>query len=238
MPLTVRRRTRSSSRTGTAGQDERSAKLIYPQAQGLHVLRHCLAGLHRAAEARRATCARSARPTTATCRWRSPPTGGARGKAVHARRRRLRGARSTRRRARRDGRHLARHAHRRGDTEEAKVVVLAAGCVETPRLWLNTGLPNPNDQVGRGLTDHYLDYLVGRFTTYTGSTKGPTSAARVGLPRFRRARAGGRVAGAAGSSSHLERFGHRGLLRQRRSGRRLGSRMPSAASWASGSSVS
>ena len=69
-------------------------------------------------------------------------------------------------------------------TEQAKVVVLAAGPVETPRLWLNSGLPNPNDQVGRGLTDHYLDYLVGRFTTYTGSSKGPTSAARLDFPGF------------------------------------------------------
>src|SRR3954451_16483729 len=69
-------------------------------------------------------------------------------------------------------------------TEVAKVVVLAAGPVETPRLWLNSGLPNPNDQVGRGLTDHYLDYLVGRFTTYTGSSKGPTSAARLDFPGF------------------------------------------------------
>ena len=42
-------------------------------------------------------------------------------------------------------------------TEEGKVVVLAAGPLETPRLWLNSGLPNPNDQVGRGLTDHALD---------------------------------------------------------------------------------
>jgi choline dehydrogenase-like flavoprotein len=69
-------------------------------------------------------------------------------------------------------------------TEQARVVVLAAGPVETPRLWLNSGLPNVNDQVGRGLTDHYLDYLVGRFTTYTGSSKGPTSAARLDFPGF------------------------------------------------------
>ena len=67
-------------------------------------------------------------------------------------------------------------------TEEAKVVVLAAGPIETPRLWLNSGLPNPNDQVGRGLTDHYLDFVVGRLPHYTGSSKGPTSAARVDYP--------------------------------------------------------
>jgi len=69
-------------------------------------------------------------------------------------------------------------------TEQAKVVVLAAGAVETPRLWLNSGLPNPNDQVGRGLTDHFLDYIVGRLPAYTGSSKGPTSAARADFPGY------------------------------------------------------
>jgi choline dehydrogenase-like flavoprotein len=67
-------------------------------------------------------------------------------------------------------------------TEEAHVVVLAAGCVETPRLWLQSGLPNPNDQVGRGLTDHYPDFVIGRFTKYTGSTRGPGSNARADFP--------------------------------------------------------
>jgi choline dehydrogenase-like flavoprotein len=69
-------------------------------------------------------------------------------------------------------------------TDEAKVVVLAAGPIETPRLWLNSGLPNPNDQVGRGLTDHYLDYVVGRLPRYTGSSKGATSAARADFPGY------------------------------------------------------
>jgi choline dehydrogenase-like flavoprotein len=69
-------------------------------------------------------------------------------------------------------------------TEEATVVVLAAGPLETPRLWLNSGLPNPNDQVGRGLTDHYLDFVVGRFARYTGSSKGATSAARADFPGY------------------------------------------------------
>jgi choline dehydrogenase-like flavoprotein len=69
-------------------------------------------------------------------------------------------------------------------TEEGKVVVLAAGPLETPRLWLNSGLPNPNDQVGRGLTDHYLDFVVGRFPRHTGSSKGATSAARADFPGY------------------------------------------------------
>jgi hypothetical protein len=29
-------------------------------------------------------------------------------------------------------------------TEEAQVIVLACSTVETPRLWFNSGLPNPN----------------------------------------------------------------------------------------------
>jgi choline dehydrogenase-like flavoprotein len=69
-------------------------------------------------------------------------------------------------------------------TEEANVVVLAAGPIETPRLWLNSGLPNPNDEVGRGLTDHYLDFIVGRLPHYTGSSKGATSAARADFPGY------------------------------------------------------
>src|SRR5207244_11789003 len=43
---------------------------------------------------------------------------------------------------------------------------------------------SPNDQVGRGLTDHYLDFVVGRCGTYTGSSKGPASAARVDYPGY------------------------------------------------------
>ena len=67
-------------------------------------------------------------------------------------------------------------------TEEATVVVLAAGCVENPRLWLNSDLPNPNGWVGRGLTDHAFDWLVGVFDRDTGSSKGASSAARADFP--------------------------------------------------------
>jgi choline dehydrogenase-like flavoprotein len=42
----------------------------------------------------------------------------------------------------------------------AEVVVLAAGAVETPRLWLNADLP-ANEWVGRGLTLHFGDNVMG-----------------------------------------------------------------------------
>jgi len=52
----------------------------------------------------------------------------------------------------------------RGETErmEADIVVLAAGAIETPRLWLNSDLPD-GEWVGRGLTTHWFDWVVGFF---------------------------------------------------------------------------
>jgi choline dehydrogenase-like flavoprotein len=67
-------------------------------------------------------------------------------------------------------------------TEDARVVVLAAGCVEGPRLWLNSRLPNPNGWVGRGLTDHALDWVVGLFPFETDSSRGAQSQARADFP--------------------------------------------------------
>lgn len=45
-------------------------------------------------------------------------------------------------------------------TVRSDVVVLAAGAVETPRLWLNADLPN-NGWVGRGMTIHLPDSVMG-----------------------------------------------------------------------------
>ncbi|MQY08998.1 GMC family oxidoreductase N-terminal domain-containing protein [Actinomadura macrotermitis] len=66
--------------------------------------------------------------------------------------------------------------------EDARVVVLAGGATETPRLWLNSGLPNPNGWVGRGYTDHFLDGVTGLFDHDTGNSRGPNSAARCDFP--------------------------------------------------------
>ncbi len=66
--------------------------------------------------------------------------------------------------------------------EEATVVVMAGGCTEDPRLWKNSGLPNPNGWVGKGYTDHFFDWVVGRFDEYTGSSKGVGSSARADFP--------------------------------------------------------
>ncbi len=44
----------------------------------------------------------------------------------------------------------------------ANVVVMSAGAVETPRLWLNSNLPN-NEWVGKGLVNHWFDSLSGIF---------------------------------------------------------------------------
>ncbi len=68
------------------------------------------------------------------------------------------------------------------NTETAQVVVLAGGTTESPRLWLNSGLPDPNGWVGRGYTDHYFDFVVGLFDDDTDSSKGAASSARAEFP--------------------------------------------------------
>lgn len=44
----------------------------------------------------------------------------------------------------------------------AKVIVLAAGGIESPRLWLNSELPE-NPWVGKGLVNHWFDNVAGIF---------------------------------------------------------------------------
>jgi len=73
----------------------------------------------------------------------------------------------------------------------AKVIVMAAGCIESPRLWLNSELPQ-NEWVGRGLTTHYWDWVTGVFDekdlmhilgqNHVDPFVGHTSAARLDYP--------------------------------------------------------
>ena len=67
-------------------------------------------------------------------------------------------------------------------TEEAGAIVLCCGTVETPRLWLNSGLPNPNGWVGRGLTDHFVDAITGVMPFDTASTRGQGCGGRIDYP--------------------------------------------------------
>jgi len=55
-----------------------------------------------------------------------------------------------------------------GETGElrAKVIVMACGSIETPRLWLNSGLPE-NPWVGKGMVNHYFDCLSGIYDEET-----------------------------------------------------------------------
>ncbi|MBO1511329.1 GMC family oxidoreductase N-terminal domain-containing protein [Metabacillus bambusae] len=73
----------------------------------------------------------------------------------------------------------------------AKVIVMAAGCIESPRLWLNSELPQ-NSWVGRGLTHHYWDWVTGVFEEKdlmgilgqpnVNPFVGPTSGGRLDYP--------------------------------------------------------
>jgi choline dehydrogenase-like flavoprotein len=45
---------------------------------------------------------------------------------------------------------------------KARVIVMSAGGIETPRLWLNSDLPQ-NEWVGKGLSNHWFDSINGIF---------------------------------------------------------------------------
>lgn len=166
---------------GTAGKTNKAKQLVYPRARGCTFCGHCPQGCFLPLKAplnlkaKRSTHVSYVPMALTADRWTH-------GRAATL----VPDAFAVKVGAAGDSRSVTWRNTRSGSltTEDAKVVVLAAGPVETPRLWLNSGLPNPNDQVGRGLTDHYLDFVVGRFTHFTGSGRGATSAARADFPGY------------------------------------------------------
>jgi choline dehydrogenase-like flavoprotein len=67
---------------------------------------------------------------------------------------------------------------------EARVVVLAGGSVESPRLYLNSNLPNASDVAGRYLTTHAQDLVTGFFDREVHPDVGQVTMARADFPGF------------------------------------------------------
>ena len=230
-PPTGRRRTRSSSRRAPPGGRTIAKKLVVSAARGLHVLRALPAGLHRAAEV-------AAQPAREALDARELRADGAHRRSLDAAGRRLSLTRMpSQSRVETDGAEAATRVSRGATsrtgattTEAAKVVVLAAGPIETPRLWLNSGLPNP-ERSGRPRPDRSLPRLPRRHGSRRtpGSSKGPTSAARLDFPGFGGLEQAGVSPGLQGQALHVQRFRDRRLLRQRRSARARGVPTRSAA---------
>ena len=55
----------------------------------------------------------------------------------------------------------------------AKIVVLAANAIESPKIWLQSGLANKSDQVGRNLMDHLQTEVGGLFPEPIYTFRGP-----------------------------------------------------------------
>jgi choline dehydrogenase-like flavoprotein len=170
---------------GTAGRTTDAASLLWPQATGCTLCGYCILGCY---EPRQAPANLKAKRSTDNSYIPMALTASGwhpRGRdvtlitdafvtAIGAEERR--------------GEHVARRVTWRigatGEhvTEDAAVVVLAGGCTESPRLWLNSGLPNPNDWVGRGYTDHSVDVVAGEFDEEAAPFKGAMSQARADFP--------------------------------------------------------
>jgi choline dehydrogenase-like flavoprotein len=170
---------------GTAGKTEDVGRLRFPRAQGCTFCGHCIQGCieplgaPRNLKAKRSTDNSYVPMALTAGRWARggrPITLVANAFAVRVETER--GGPQVRARG------ITWRATQTGEvvTEDARVVVLAGGAVETPRLWLNSGLPDPNGWVGRGLTDHYPDLVVGLMPFETGASKGPGSGARADFP--------------------------------------------------------
>lgn len=172
---------------GNAGKTTDVSQLHYPDATGCLFCGHCFQGcvLPRGAprnlKAKRSTD-NSYIPMALTADlWKAG------GKAVTL----VADAYVTRIRSERQGWHRVATGVEWRDTntgetfsEDARVVVMAGGCIENPRLWHNSDLPDPNGWVGRGITDHALDWVTGVFPFDVGGTKGAASSSRADFPGY------------------------------------------------------
>ncbi|MFC6883747.1 MULTISPECIES: GMC family oxidoreductase N-terminal domain-containing protein [Actinomadura] len=172
---------------GTAGRTGDPERLRYPRATGCTFCGYCLQGCMEPAGAPRNQAAKRSTDNSYVPMALTAPAWSPHGKAVTL----LADSYAVKvHTARRDGGLVATGVTWRngasGDRhrEDAEVVVLAGGTTETPRLWLNSGLPDPNGWVGRGYTDHFLDGVTGLFDHDTGSSRGPSSAARCDFPGY------------------------------------------------------
>lgn len=171
---------------GTAGRTTDRALLQHPQATGCTFCGYCLQGCKNPPGAPRNLKAKRSTDTSYVPMAITADAWAPGGRPVTL----VSDAFATRIRFSRDllGRATARGVTWRNTltgettTEDAKVVVMANGCVEGPRLWLNSALPNPNGWVGRGLTDHAFDWVVGLFPFDTDSSRGAQSQARADFP--------------------------------------------------------
>lgn len=172
---------------GTAGLTTDTTQLMYPQAKGCLMCGYCLQGctLPRRAprnlKAKRSTD-NSYIPMALTADLWKPG-----GKAITL----VTDAYVTKIRSGRIGFYLTATGVEWKDvntgaafSEDAKVIIMAGGCVENPRLWLNSRLPNSNGWVGRGVTDHAIDMVIGQFPFDCGTSKGPGSNVRADFPGF------------------------------------------------------
>ncbi|HKY75908.1 MAG TPA: GMC family oxidoreductase [Acidimicrobiia bacterium] len=170
---------------GTAGRTTDASRLVWPEAQGCTLCGYCIEGCYeprqapRNLKAKRSTDNSYVPMALTASRWQPG------GRDVTL----LTDAFATaigtmRHRGETVAHHVTWRVGATGETitEEARVIVLAGGATESPRLWLNSRLPNPNDWVGRGYTDHFIDGVMGEFNEDTGTFRGPFSGPRIDFP--------------------------------------------------------
>jgi choline dehydrogenase-like flavoprotein len=171
--------------SGTAGRSDDPANLTFPKAQGCTFCGFCFQGCYEPRGAPRNLAAKRSTDNSYVPMALTADAWHRGGKAVTL----IADAYVTRIDTRQDGSIVSARGvtwrdnnSAQSHAESAKVVVMAGGCIENPRLWLNSGLPNPNGWVGRGMTDHFFDFVTGEFPFYTGSSKGSGSSARCDFP--------------------------------------------------------